>query len=207
MDWVLPIVEYFYNVFGFSLRMEAIEKTFPIFSLEDSLPMEEVMPGTLRFIINKEREITSVTIYQEDGTWADPIPFSLDLKSAKLSDDVKQVAESYGLTGTTYYDILKSIFSITMIARNATFVTLKASNWSGTAAPFSQSVPANGAESSVKLIPVSVLADGAGLETQKAYSKAFGIVSSGTVTGNGGIATFKVYKKPAIDIVVGLKGV
>ena len=42
---------------------------------------------------------------------------------------------------------------------------------------------------------------------QKAYSKAFGIVSSGTASVGNGTATFKVYKKPVVDIVVGLKGV
>ena len=37
--------------------------------------------------------------------------------------------------------------------------------------------------------------------------KAFGIVSSGTASVGDGTATFKVYKKPVTDIVVGLKGV
>lgn len=39
------------------------------------------------------------------------------------------------------------------------------------------------------------------------YVKAFGMISSGTATLGDGTATFKVYKKPVTDIVVGLKGV
>ena len=52
---------------------------------------------------------------------------------------------------------------------------------------------------------VSALADGAAADTQKAYNKAFGIVASGTGRTGDGTVTFKIYKKPAIDIVVGLK--
>ena len=54
---------------------------------------------------------------------------------------------------------------------------------------------------------VSALEDGADLATQKAYSKAFGILAAGTGTTADGSVTFKVYKKPATDIVAGLKGV
>ena len=56
-------------------------------------------------------------------------------------------------------------------------------------------------------ILVSALEDGADLVTQKTYSKAFGILASGTGTTVDGSVTFKVYKKPTTDITVGLKGV
>jgi len=39
---------------------------------------------------------------------------------------------------------------------------------------------------------ISMLTDGADLDTQKAYSKAFGIVASGTATTGNGTVTFKV---------------
>ena len=42
---------------------------------------------------------------------------------------------------------------------------------------------------------------------QKAYIKAYGLICSGTGILGDGTATFKVYKKPVVDIVVGLKGV
>lgn len=86
-------------------------------------------------------------------------------------------------------------------------VTLTAAGWSGSAAPYTQSASAAGITEADNPMLVSMLADGADLNTQKAYSKAFGIVASGTaVTGNGTV-TFKAYKKPETDIVVGLKGV
>ena len=54
---------------------------------------------------------------------------------------------------------------------------------------------------------VSGLEDSADAEERKAYRKAFGIVSGGTgVTGDGTV-TFKVDKKPATDLTIGLEGV
>ena len=84
-------------------------------------------------------------------------------------------------------------------------VTLTAAGWTGDAAPYVQTVSVEGILSEDNPSLVSALADGASLENQKAYSKAFGIVASGTGQTGDGTVTFKVYKKPAIDIVVGLK--
>ena len=86
-------------------------------------------------------------------------------------------------------------------------VTLTVAGWSGSAAPYTQSASAAGITEEDNPILVSMLADGADLDTQKAYIKAFGIVAAGTGTTADGSVTFKVYKKPEIDIVVGLKGV
>lgn len=86
-------------------------------------------------------------------------------------------------------------------------VTLAATEWTGSAAPYSQTVSVAGVTADMEAILVSALEDGADAETQAAYSKAFAIVSCGTATIGDGTATFKVYKKPATDIKVGLKGV
>ena len=84
-------------------------------------------------------------------------------------------------------------------------VTLTAAGWTGSAAPYSQTAAAEGLTADDFPILVSQLADGATEDTQKAYNKAFGIVAAGTgITGDGTV-TFKVYKKPEIDIMVGLK--
>ena len=84
---------------------------------------------------------------------------------------------------------------------------LPASGWTGSSAPFVQTVSVECAKEDRDARLVSVLADGASLEVQKAYMKAFSLISSGTGVLGDGVATFKVYKKPATDITVGLLGV
>lgn len=86
-------------------------------------------------------------------------------------------------------------------------VVLTAAGWIGSSVPYMQTVAAPGATQDSEAIVVSALADGATEATQKAYSKAFGIVVSGTASLGNGTATFKVYKKPVTDIKIGLKGV
>ena len=87
------------------------------------------------------------------------------------------------------------------------YVTFLAAEWIGDAAPYEQTVAVEGVTAEDNPMLVSALEDGADLATQKAYSKAFGILAAGTGTTEDGSVTFKVYKKPATDITVGLKGV
>lgn len=93
------------------------------------------------------------------------------------------------------------------LLNHTTEVTLTVSGWTGSAAPYSQTVGVAGATEEMEAILVNALSPGANLDTQKAYTKAFGIISSGTAELGDGTATFKVYKKPATDCAVGLKGV
>lgn len=92
-------------------------------------------------------------------------------------------------------------------AKDTVLVTLNAADWTGSAAPYSQTVTASSITADDEPILVKALTDGATAAVQKAYNKAFGIISSGTATTADGNVTFKVYKKPATDILVGLKGV
>ena len=54
---------------------------------------------------------------------------------------------------------------------------------------------------------VPVLFEWASTEVTKAYNKAFALVAAAPGVTAAGSVTFKVYKKPTIDIRVGLKGV
>lgn len=90
---------------------------------------------------------------------------------------------------------------------HVTELTLTTSGWIGSTAPYTQTVNVAGATADLEALLVSALADGANAATQRAYIKAFGIITSGTATLGNGTATFKVYKKPASDCKVGLKGV
>lgn len=86
-------------------------------------------------------------------------------------------------------------------------VTLTAAGWAGASAPYTQSVAVVGVTAEDNPLLVSLLTDGASETDQKAYAKAFACITSGTGTTSDGTVTFKVYKKPATDIKVGLKGV
>lgn len=90
---------------------------------------------------------------------------------------------------------------------HVTLFTLAANAWIGNTAPYEQTVAVEGVTAEDNPVLVSALEDGADLATQKAYSKAFGILATGTGTTADGSVTFKVYKKPTTDIVAGLKGV
>ena len=86
-------------------------------------------------------------------------------------------------------------------------VTLTVSGWKEEAGLFTQTAAVPNVKEEQELRLLSALEDSADGAERKAYRKAFGIVSGGTgVTGNGTV-TFKVDKKPAIDLTVGLEGV
>ena len=86
-------------------------------------------------------------------------------------------------------------------------ITFAESAWTGTEPPYTQTVAVDGVTAEDNPMLESALEDGADLATQKAYSKAFGILASGIGTTADGSVTFKVYKKPATDVMVGLRGV
>lgn len=91
--------------------------------------------------------------------------------------------------------------------KHVTEVTLTAAEWAGTAAPYTQTITVPGVTADTEAMVVSALAENATEALQKAYSKAFGIVTGGTASLGDGIAVFRVYKKPTTDITIGLKGV
>jgi hypothetical protein len=88
-----------------------------------------------------------------------------------------------------------------------TEVTLPKDDWSGSSAPYTQTVAVSGILAEDNPWLVSVLSSSASLATQQAYRRAFAIISAGSATTSDGSVTFKVYKKPETSITVGLKGV
>lgn len=84
-------------------------------------------------------------------------------------------------------------------------VTFTASGWTGSAAPYSQTVTVSGITANDEPELVKTLDYGATANTANAYNKAYGILSSGVGQTANNSVTFQVYKKPATDITVGLK--
>ena len=123
---------------------------------------------------------------------------------------------SSGILDTTKYtqegdrfaakDINSTNAAINQI-NHVTSVTLVATGWTGDSAPYAQTVAVEGVKADDFPTVVSMLEDGASEKVQKAYSKAYGSITSGTGTTADGSVTFKVYKNPASLITIGLKGV
>lgn len=134
-----------------------------------------------------------------------PPEFTLEVEqwSRETDADGSEMAKDIGkLLNNTVY--LKSELER---QGHTVLVTLRAAGWTGSAAPYTQTVQVPGAREGLEPMVVSALEDGASPEMQKNYIKAYGIICSGTGVLGDGTATFKVYKKPAVDITIGLRGV
>lgn len=77
-------------------------------------------------------------------------------------------------------------------------VTLTASGWSGSAAPYKQTVRNTNIKSDKNYILMSDV-DGLSLTSWKIYQKAWGIIATGSAVTASGSATFSAYKKPETD--------
>ena len=86
-------------------------------------------------------------------------------------------------------------------------ITFAESAWTGTEPPYTQTVAVDGVTAEDNPMLVSALKDNATVEEHRAYNKAFGIIAAGIGITNNGSVTYKVYKKPATDVMVGLRGV
>lgn len=84
MAWseTMFIIQHFYNVFEIDERLTDLEHRVPLIAKSvDGVPegavMENLVPGTLWFIVddNDELNIKSLTILDDDGVFAEPIPF------------------------------------------------------------------------------------------------------------------------------------
>lgn len=118
----------------------------------------------------------------------------------KLKNDGVTTDDGFALDAKYGKSLKDAIDRIHHVAR----ATLLAAGWEGDAAPYTQTVIVEGITMKDDPILVSLLDEAVDVEIRKAYNKAYGIIAAGTgVTGEGSV-TFKVDKKPAIDIDVGL---
>lgn len=134
-----------------------------------------------------------------------PPEFTLDIPQwdrETLADGVEMAKVPEALLNNEVY-----LLSLILRQRAVTYITLTAAGWTGEEAPYEQTVSVDGAEEGTEAVLVRNLADSATREEQKAYNKAYGIVSSGTAELTEGSAVFRVYDKPAIDLSVGLMGI
>lgn len=86
-------------------------------------------------------------------------------------------------------------------------ITFAESAWTGTEPPYTQTVAVDGVTAEDNPMLVSALKNNATVEEHRAYNKAFGIIAAGIGITADGSVTYKVYKKPATDVMVGLRGV
>ena len=86
---------------------------------------------------------------------------------------------------------------------HTTPVTLAAADWIGSTPPYTQTVTVQGATEELEAILVSELEDGASEAVQKAYVKAFGMISSGTATLEMALQPLKYIKSQSQTLWLG----
>ena len=135
----------------------------------------------------------------------DPPEFTVNIprwNRETIADGVEMAKVPEALLNNDVY-LLRTISQ----QRAVTYITLIADGWEGDEAPYSQSVPVEGAEETTEAILVRNMPENATKEEQKNYNKAYGILCAGTAELAEGSAVFYVYDKPTTDLSVGLLGI
>lgn len=149
-----------------------------------------------------------------DGTWAVPLNTTYgaagtDLGLVKTGGDVTINDGIITVNDDSHNHTISNVTGLQDTINKMTrllSIELTAAGWTGSTAPFSQTVSVSGITINDNPLLVSMLADDADKATQEAYNEAFALISSGTGTTEDGSVTFKVYAKPKTNITIGLKG-
>lgn len=123
-------------------------------------------------------------------------------ENGKIIYPIALIEGIYSLDGTSLKDKLENMNKIL-------YATFAADGWTEENSVYTQTVSVEGIkESDTPTLIKAPLSSDATVADVKAYDKAYSILASpiDAYTGDGNI-TFKVIKKPAISITVGLKGV
>jgi len=124
MAWseTMFIIQHFYNALDINNQMETLENKIPILSpsvnglpeLETGMTVNDLTPGVLWFIedsINSNK-IIGLTILQNDYTFADVIPFSIDMNNVNIESDIQTLLTTMNLTADTYHDLMKVLLQL-----------------------------------------------------------------------------------------------
>lgn len=220
------ILNHFYNIFDIPEKLETLEKKVPFVAGahiedEDMVPdgytkedLKKFPDGLIWFetafdggVGNQsllKGSITRINVFKADTSTWDSFDFSANANNVFIvGQTLIQELERNG----TVESAIQFLLDRDKKQDNVVIVNLPAAGWAGSTAPYTQTITLNGVKSTDEPLLVSALDTNATVEQQKAYTKAFGIVSSGTGSTSDGSITFKVYKMPATDVRIGLKGI
>lgn len=88
---------------------------------------------------------------------------------------------------------------------HVTPVTLTVSGWTGNGNPYKQEISVEGLTEEMEPSVMKGIPEDATIEFIKDYNKAFSLIYY--AKSANGKAVFQAYKKPTVDILIGLKGV
>ena len=118
-----------------------------------------------------------------------------------IDDDAEGDAQA-----TNAYSI-KKINELLGTMNNVLLITFPTANWAEEGELYTQTVEVQGITENDQPLLVRNVDDTSDAATLKSYNKAYSMLTNGVGITNNGSVTWKCYKKPTIDITVGLKGV
>lgn len=142
-------------------------------------------------------------IYPENSAISKYMETALVVKIGTVSNVTAYISPSSLITRKEFDDAVKKMMDLIAQSGKVILCTLEASEWTGSSAPYTQTVY-NAEIAGSEMMLVSWKQEDMLAADLESYNKAFGIISSGANDTFDGGAVFRVLKKPATDITVGL---